>query len=714
MNSATYAKKMKGTYIPPEQAEQGNPIEQYTVNLTTLAQQNKLDPVVGRDNEIRRVIQILSRRTKNNPVLLGDPGVGKTAIIEGLAQRIVAGDVPNTLKHKELLSIDLTGLVAGAAFRGEFEQRLKGLLQELEKAEGKYIIFIDELHTIVGAGAAQGSADAGNILKPPLARGALHAIGATTVREYRQHIEKDPALERRFQPVYVDEPSPEDSLTILRGIKEKYETHHGVKISDDALIAAVDLSTRYITDRYLPDKAIDLIDEASAASKIDIDSMPAVLDDLKRRKIQIDIELAALKKEKNVEERQKKLEEERAELEKKFKGLETTWEEEKRILSQLQTYRVELDQLKSELEKAERDAELEKAGELKYSKIPQLEKKIAGVEKEWYSKPEEDRLLKESVTAEDIARIISKWTGIPTERLLSSESEKLAKLEDELAHRVVGQDFALTRISQAIRRARVGLGDENRPIGSFLFLGPTGVGKTETAKALAETLFNDEKALIRIDMSEYQEPHTIARLIGAPPGYVGYDEGGQLTEAVRRKPYSVILFDEVEKAHPQVFNVFLQILDDGRLTDGKGRTVNFTNTILILTSNLGSQDPKNIMEEVRRFFKPEFINRLDSIIVFNPLDKKIMESIVELQLKETTEKLAKNHLEVVYTDALKKHLLEVGFDELYGARPLKRIINELVLDEIALQIVEDKIHEKDKLMIDYKNGNVQVEKTTVN
>ncbi len=703
---------MKGTYVPPEEG-QGNPIEQFTVNLTALAKKNKLDPVVGRDNEVRRLIQILSRRTKNNPVLLGDPGVGKTAIIEGLAQRIVAGDIPNTLKHKELLSIDLTGLVAGAAFRGEFEQRLKGLLTELEKAEGKYIIFIDELHTIVGAGSAQGSADAGNILKPALARGTLHAIGATTIREYRQYIEKDPALERRFQPVMVDEPSPEDTLTILRGIKEKYETHHGIKISDDALIAAVDLSTRYITDRFLPDKAIDLIDEAAAGSRIEIDSMPTSLDEIKRKKVQLDIELAALKKEQNVEERRAKLEAERTELDATFKELETKWEEEKRIISELQSYRLQLDQLKSELEIAERDAELEKAAELKYSKIPALEKKVSELEKEWQKKPEADRLLKERVTEEDIARIVSRWTNIPAQRLLSTESEKLAKLEDELKNRVVGQDHALTRLAQAIRRSRVGLSDENRPIGSFLFLGPTGVGKTETAKALAEALFNDEKALIRIDMSEYQEPHTIARLIGAPPGYVGYDEGGQLTEAVRRKPYSVILFDEVEKAHPQVFNTFLQILDDGRLTDGKGRTVNFKNTVLILTSNLGSQS-KNIMEEVRRFFKPEFINRLDGIVEFNALDEKIMSSIIELQLKETEARLAKNSLQATFTDALKKHLLAVGFDDMYGARPLKRMINELILDEIALMIVEGKVHEKDKLTVDFKNNRVHIEKTTIN
>lgn len=708
---------MKGTYIPPEQgAEQKNPLEQYTVNLTDRARAGKLDPVVGRDTEVRRLIQILSRRTKNNPVLLGDPGVGKTAIIEGLAQRIVAGDVPNTLKHKQLLSLDLTGLIAGAAYRGEFEERLKGLIHEIEKGEGSYILFMDELHTLVGAGATQGSADAANILKPSLARGTLHAIGATTLREYRQYIEKDPALERRFQPIFVEEPTIEDTITILRGIKEKYETHHGIKISDDALIAAVNLSVRYITDRFLPDKAIDLIDEAAAASKIEIDSMPTALDEIKRRIIQIDIELAALKKEKNVEERRSKIESERASLESQFKTLETQWEEEKAIIADLQKYRLNLDQKKSELEIAERDAELEKAARLKYSDIPELEKKVSEREQEWLARPEDNRLLKERVTEEDIAAIVARWTHIPAQRLLSSESEKLAHLEEDLTQRVVGQDHALIQLARAIRRSRVGLGDENRPIGSFLFLGPTGVGKTETAKALAEVMFNDEKALIRIDMSEYQEAHTVARLIGAPPGYIGYDEGGQLTEAVRRKPYSVVLFDEVEKAHPQVFNVFLQILDDGRLTDGKGRTVNFKNTVLILTSNLGSQhkDESKVMDEVRHFFKPEFINRLDSIIVFNSLNQDIMRKIVSMHIRETAGRLAKQGLQVNFTDTAQEHLLEVGFDEMYGARPLKRVMNELVVDEIALQLVEEKIHPKDELTVDYSGGKIRIEKKVIN
>jgi len=705
---------MKGTYVPPEEGEK-SPIEAYTVNLTKLAKEGGLDPIIGRDNEIRRLVQILSRRTKNNPVLLGDPGVGKTAIIEGLAQRIVSGDVPNTLKHKELLSLDLTGLIAGASYRGEFEKRIKDLVTEIEKAEGKYLIFIDEMHTLVGAGAAQGSADAGNILKPALARGSLHAIGATTVREYRQYIEKDPALERRFQPIFVGEPTTEDTIAILRGIKEKYETHHGIKISDDALIAAVNLSERYITDRFLPDKAIDLIDEAAASSKIEVESMPVVLDEIKRKLMQIDIELAALKKEKGVEERKKKLEKERQELKTEFDKLEKKWLEEKAIIGKLQEERVKLDKLKSELEIAERDAELEKAAELKYSKIPKVEKQLSLLEKQWYQSNPDDRLLKEQVTEEDIAKIVGRWTGIPATRLLSSESDKLVKLEEELKQRVIGQDHALTQLSNAIRRSRVGLGEEDKPIGSFLFLGPTGVGKTETAKALAQALFNDERALIRVDMSEYQEPHTVARLIGAPPGYIGYDEGGQLTEAVRRKPYSVILFDEIEKAHPQVFNIFLQILDDGRLTDGKGRTVNFKNTILIMTSNLGSGSSSNdIIEKVKKFFKPEFVNRLDGIIVFNSLNKEMMKQIVDHQLNEMAKRLETKELSVTITEGAKKHLLEVGFDEVYGARPLKRVINELIVDEIALQLLEGKIKEKDKIAVDYSNKKIVIEKKSVN
>lgn len=708
---------MEARYEPPQDG--GNPLEKYTINLTKRAKEGKIDPVIGRDEEVRRLIQILSRRTKNNPVLLGDPGVGKTAIVEGLAQRIVAGDVPDTLKHKEVLTLDLTGLLAGAAYRGEFEQRLKKLLEEIEKAEGKYILFIDELHTIVGAGAAEGSSDAGNMLKPALARGGLRAIGATTVREYRQYIEKDPALERRFQPIFVEEPSPEDSVAILRGIKEKYEVHHGIKISDDAILAAVNLSTRYITDRFLPDKAIDLIDEAAAGAKIEIDSMPFELDQIKRRKMQLDIELAALKKEKGLETRKKALEEERTELQNKFDLLHKRWEEQKKIISELQSKRIELDKLKAELETAERDALLDKAAELKYGKIPAIEKTITEVQKEWQKIPPEERLLREEVTDEDIARIVARWTGIPVTRLLSSESERLTKLEDELQQRVVGQDHALTKIANAVRRSRAGLSEENRPIGSFLFLGPTGVGKTETAKALAYSLFNDEKAMIRIDMSEYQEAHSIARLIGAPPGYVGYDEGGQLTEAVRRKPFSVILFDEVEKAHPQVFNTFLQILDDGRLTDGRGRVVNFKNTIIILTSNLGSdaykmetndeEKERYIMDKVRSFFKPEFINRLDSVIFFKPLTPNMIEKIVEIQLENVKQRLQKQNLHVEFTKPLIEHLTSIGFDEAYGARPLKRVINEVIVDEVALQIIEGKIKPLDIIVVDYKQKKIHID-----
>ena len=711
---------MEGTHIPPE--DQKNPLDIFTVNLTSQAKDGKLDPVIGRDEEIRRVMQILSRRTKNNPVLLGDPGVGKTAIVEGLALRIINGDVPDTLKNKELLVLDITAVIAGSAFRGEFENRLKGILSAVEKGDGKYILFIDELHTIVGAGAAEGSADASNILKPALARGQLRAIGATTVREYRQRIERDPALERRFQPVFVEEPSTEDSIAILRGIKEKYEVHHGIRITDDAILAAVNLSTRYITDRFLPDKAIDLIDEAASAAKIETESLPTELDQVKRRITQLEIELAALKKEKNVDERRKSLQEERDTLKKQFDAAEKRWQEQKKVISNLQKMRVQIDQLKAELERAEREVMLEKAAEIKYGKLPELEKKLKEHEDEWKQIPTDSRLLKEEVSEEDIAKIVARWTNIPVTRLLSSESEKLSHLEDELKQRVVGQDYAVTKIANAVRRSRAGLSEENRPIGSFLFLGPTGVGKTETAKALAFSLFNDERAMVRIDMSEYQEQHSIARLIGAPPGYVGYDEGGQLTEAIRRKPYSVILFDEVEKANPHIFNALLQVLDDGRLTDGRGRTVNFRNTIIIFTSNLGSgalakdseKRDEEILTAVRSFFRPEFINRIDSMIIFNSLSEPMMEKIVDLQIQELGKRLAKASYSLEVMDAAKKHLQSVGFDEVYGARPLKRIINELVVDEIALQIVEHKIVQGDRVVVDYQKNKVLISVKKVN
>lgn len=710
---------MQIQYEPPEEE---NVLEKYTLNLTAKAKAGKIDPVIGRDEEIRRVMQILSRRTKNNPVLLGDPGVGKTAIVEGLAQRIAKNDVPDSLKNKEIIALDLAGLLAGAAYRGEFEKRIKKLLEEIEKSEGKYILFIDELHTIVGAGAAEGAVDAGNILKPALARGSLHAIGATTVKEYREYIEKDPALERRFQPVLINEPSPEDTLAILRGIKEKYEIHHGIKISDDALIAAVELSRRYITDRFLPDKAIDLVDEAAAAVKIEIDSLPTELDQIKRKITQLEIELQALKKEKGLEGRKISLEKEKEELTQKLQKLTQNWEEQRKIISELQKSRLEIDSLKSELEKAEREVLLEKAAEIRYGKLPQATKKLQELETQWKNIPQEEKLLNEEVTDEDVAKVVSRWTGIPVSKLLRSESEKLAHLEEELKKRVVGQDEALEKIANAVRRGRAGLAEENRPLGSFLFLGPTGVGKTETAKALAEALFDDEKATIRIDMSEYQESHTVARLIGAPPGYIGYEEGGQLTEAVRRRPYSVVLFDEVEKAHPQVFNVFLQILDEGRLTDGRGKTVNFRNTIIILTSNLGSeifsqnlssqQKEEKIQQILKEFFRPEFLNRLDAIVIYHPLTKETLKKIVKIQLQKLKERLAKQEIQLEVTSELEDYLLTAGYDEVYGARPLRRLIEEKLVDEIALQMIEGKIKPGQKILADYQKNQVILQATS--
>jgi len=707
---------MQMNYQPPQ--EEQDPLVAYTINFTKKAKDGKIDPVIGRDSEIRRVIQILSRRSKNNPVLLGDPGVGKTAIIEGLAQRIVDGDVPDTLKNKEVVALDLAGLLAGAAYRGEFEQRLKNLVKKITDSDGKYILFIDELHTIVGAGGAQGAVDASNMLKPALARGELRSIGATTIKEYRQYIEKDQALERRFQPVYVEEPTKEDTLAILRGIKEKYEVHHGIKISDDALISAVELSTRYIADRFLPDKAIDLVDEASASAKIEVESMPTELDQKRRRIMQLDIELAALKKEQGVEERKNLLDEERKKLNDELEKLQKHWQSQKELIQKLQKSRVDLDSTRADLEQAQRDVDLNKAAELQYGKIPEIEKSIKELEQFWAKIPAEEKLLRESVTEEDIAEIVARWTHIPVARLLSSESEKLINLESELQKRVVGQEDALKKLAASIRRSRAGLKEENKPIGSFLFLGPTGVGKTETARALAEILFNDQNAMIRVDMSEYQEAHSIARLIGSPPGYVGYEEGGQLTEAIRRKPYSVLLFDEVEKAHPQIFNAFLQILDDGRLTDGKGRVVDFKNTIIILTSNIGSdiytQEPDEkkrqqaVMDRLKQHFKPEFLNRLDSIIMFNPLNEEMTKKIVSIQLEALSERLKKQGYNLKTTEKLIKYLTSVGFDPVYGARPLKRSINELILDEVSLQIIEGKIKVGDIISCDLKGARVEV------
>lgn len=697
-----------------------NPLDAYTVNLTERARDGKLDPVIGRNEEVRRVMQILARRTKNNPVLLGDPGVGKTAIVEGLAQRIISGDVPSTLRNKEVLSLDIASLVAGSAFRGEFEDRLKKLLAEIEKGSGRYILFMDELHTLVGAGAVGGSMDAANILKPALSRGELHAIGATTVREYRQYIEKDAALERRFQPVYLSEPTVEDTIAILRGLKEKYEIHHGIRITDDALVAAATLSSRYISDRFLPDKAIDLVDEAASGLKIDTESMPIELDELTRTVTQLEIERAALKRERGAKERLSQLESELETLKDKQSGLTKRWEEQKRVIGELQKQRVNLDQLRSELEKAEREAILEKAAELKYGKIPGTEKKLKELEKDWNAIPDEERLLREEVTQEDIARVVSRWTGIPVSRLLRSEADKLVHLEDELRKRVVGQDEAITKVAAAIRRNRAGIGEENRPIGSFLFLGPTGVGKTETAKALAEYLLNDERALIRIDMSEYQEPHTVARLIGAPPGYVGYEEGGQLTEAIRRKPYSVILLDEIEKAHPQVFNVFLQVLDDGRLTDGRGRVVNFRNAVLIFTSNLAGdiigefsakeydKMKESVMTVVQKSFRPEFLNRLDQIVVYTPLGAKEIVRIVDMQLAKVEERLKEQDITLTFTPALKTFLAEAGYDPVYGARPLKREIQNRILDELSLEIIEKKVTPGSKVKVDVKEKKVVI------
>ena len=689
-------------------------LEKYARDLTELARKSKLDPVIGRDEEIRRVMQILARRTKNNPVLIGEPGVGKTAIVEGLAQRIVSGDVPDVLKTKRLVALDLAALVAGAKFRGEFEDRLKAVLKEITEAEGQIILFIDELHTLVGAGAAEGAMDASNMLKPALARGELRAIGATTLNEYKKYIEKDPALERRFQPVLVSEPTVEDTIAILRGLKERYEVHHGVRIKDAAILAAATLSNRYISDRFLPDKAIDLIDESAASLRMQIDSLPVEIDEIERRIMQLEIERQALLKESDAhsKERRKQIEKELAVLKEDSSGRKARWQAEKEAIGKIRKLKEQIEQLKAEEQKYERAGELAKVAEVRYGKIAAAERDLKRAQERFSAVQKDAPMLKEEVDEEDIAKLVSKWTGIPTGRLLEGEAQKLVRMEERLRQRVVGQDDALGRVSNAVRRSRAGLSDTKRPIGSFIFLGPTGVGKTELARALAEFLFDEEKLMIRIDMSEYMEKHSVSRLIGAPPGYVGYEEGGQLTEQVRRHPYSVVLFDEIEKAHPDVFNVLLQILEDGRLTDGKGRTVDFRNTVLVMTSNVGStaifelankdaeRARKEAMEALRGSFRPEFINRIDEIVIFNPLGKEQLARIVGMLLKSVEKLLEERQITLELTPAAQELLLREGYDPAYGARPLRRTIQRLIQDPLALQILEGTVLPGDHVRVD--------------
>ncbi|MGD8455213.1 MAG: ATP-dependent chaperone ClpB [Anaerolineales bacterium] len=684
----------------------------YGRDLTDMARRGKLDPVIGRDEEIRRVIQILSRRTKNNPALIGDPGVGKTAIVEGLAQRIVNGDVPEGLKRKRLIQLDMGALVAGAKYRGEFEERLKAVLKEITEAGGEILLFVDEMHTVIGAGAAEGAMDAGNMLKPMLARGELHMIGATTLDEYRKHVEKDPALERRFQPVLVEEPSVEDTISILRGLKERYEIHHGVRITDAATIAAATLSARYISDRHLPDKAIDLIDEAAARLRTEIDSKPLALDEVDRQIMQLEIEREALKKEKDKasKERLAKLEKELADLGEHSRELHARWTIEKEAIGKLQGVKEEIEQTKIDIERAERNSDLETAARLRYGTLRELDDKLAELEKQIKELQGEDALLKEEVDTEEIAQIVSRWTGIPISKLLEGEMEKLVHMEDRLHQRVVGQDDAITAVSNAVRRSRAGMQDPDRPIGSFIFLGPTGVGKTELARALAEFLFDDQQAMIRIDMSEYQEKHTVSRLVGAPPGYVGYDEGGQLTEAVRRRPYSVVLFDEIEKAHSEVFNVLLQLLDDGRLTDGHGRTVDFRNTVIIMTSNIGNElwmgkdgnsdvDRATLNNALQAHFRPEFLNRIDEIVIFHPLDKEHLKEIVDIQLRRVEALLKEKGYTLDITPEARQYLADAGYDPDYGARPLKRAIQRELQDPLALEVLSGNLKPGDEIKV---------------
>ena len=720
-------KKIRGNKkVDTKNAEENmKALEKYSTDLTERARKGKLDPVIGRDEEVRRIIQVLNRRTKNNPVLIGEPGVGKTAIVEGLAQRIIRGDVPESLKEVKLISLDLGALVAGAKFRGEFEERLKAVLKEVQESNGEIVMFIDELHTVVGAGATEGSMDAGNLLKPMLARGELRTIGATTVNEYRKYIEKDPALERRFQPVLVDEPSVEDTISILRGLKGKYEVHHGVRILDSALIAAAQLSDRYITDRFLPDKAIDLIDEAASALRIEIDSMPEEIDVMMRQKIQLEIEREALKKETSPESIAKidKLTSEIDELNGKIENLKAQWEVEKNTITGEAGIKDEIDQVKAKIEEAERNTDLQTAAELKYGKLMELEKKLQSIQGKEKS---ENRLLKEEIDGDDIAAIVSKWTGIPVTKLVESEMQKLLRMEDVLHKRLIGQEEAVNTVSDAIRRARSGLKDPKRPIGTFIFLGPTGVGKTELAKTLAEFLFNDEDAIVRIDMSEYMEKHNVARLVGAPPGYVGYEEGGQLTEAVRRKPYSVVLFDEIEKAHPDVFNIMLQIFDDGRLTDSKGRTVDFKNTVIIMTSNIGSdiiledsinnaggnfeETKEKVNAVMRERFKPEFLNRVDETIFFKGLTMAQLSSIVDIQIEHLRKLLSDHNMTCEITEDAKELLARRGFNPIYGARPLKRVIRQLVENPLSKLILSQKFIDGDCIKIDAKDDEIVFEK----